>query len=172
VAPRYPALAGGDDVSARDLEQFEAQLWLAWLEEGRPLIGNGDPDFCRKLFDLNQDGKLTSEEVLRSLAINDAVNERAERARDAVYRAFDRDGNGVVDAGEWSATLGDLGPNGEAAKKYIFARVDQLSNSDGKVRFFVLCCARAGLREGRGAGRVGVWLKQHARGGMRPAGPL
>lgn len=43
-------------ITRGDLEQFNEELWLQWVEEGQPLIGNGDADFALKLFDLNQVG--------------------------------------------------------------------------------------------------------------------
>ncbi|KIY96615.1 hypothetical protein MNEG_11350, partial [Monoraphidium neglectum] len=47
--------------------------------------------------------------------------------------AFDRNNNGTVDAAEWQAVLGDIGPEGEGTKRYIFNRVDKLADSDGKL---------------------------------------
>jgi hypothetical protein len=35
-------------------QSFNQGLWLEWLEQGRPIVGNGNPAFGLKLFDLNQ----------------------------------------------------------------------------------------------------------------------
>lgn len=84
-------------------------------DEGVPAIGDGQLEFSLKLFDLNQDGTLTAEEMLRSLALDGAVSEDAVDA--GVFDVFDANRNGRVDAGEWQRALGDLGASGEGAKK-------------------------------------------------------
>lgn len=48
-----------------------------------------------------------------------------------VFAAFDADRSGAVSAKEWADALGDLGPDGEGAKRYFFNRVDRLSGGDG-----------------------------------------
>lgn len=58
VSGQYPSIARDADgvITRADLERFNEDLWLQWVEEGEPLIGNGDADFALKLFDLNQAG--------------------------------------------------------------------------------------------------------------------
>lgn len=135
VRDAYPAIASaeGGIVTTSDLEKFNEELWLEWVELGKPVIGNGDPEYAVKLFDLNHDGKLTVEEVLRSLALDMAINDQMAKVDDGVFAVFDANDNGLIDSGEWQRALGDLGPSGDGAKKYIFERVDQLANSDGQL---------------------------------------
>ncbi|KAI8462255.1 MAG: kinase-like protein [Monoraphidium minutum] len=112
-------------ISRDDLRAFNAGLTA---EEGVPAIGDGQLDFSLRLFDLNQDGTLTSEELLRSLALDGAVDEDAVDS--GVFKVFDYNNNGRVDAAEWQRGLGDLGAQGEGAKTYIFDRVDRLTSSN------------------------------------------
>lgn len=112
-----------------DLRAFNAGLSA---DEGLPAIGDGQLDFSLKLFDLNQDGTLTAEELLRSLALDGAVSDDAVDAD--VYGVFDANRNGKVDAGEWQKALGDLGGGtGDGAKRYVFERVDRLTDSGGQL---------------------------------------
>ncbi|GBF95672.1 hypothetical protein Rsub_08654 [Raphidocelis subcapitata] len=130
VAGRYAGISSSDEEVGREkLEAFSESLWLEFLENGRP-IGDGSPEYLAKLFDLNADGRVSGEEVLRSLALDGAVNARGDAGED-VFKVFDADRSGTVDAAEWARALGDLGPSGEGAKAYIYGRVDRLSDSDG-----------------------------------------
>uniref|UniRef100_A0A383V5T2 EF-hand domain-containing protein n=1 Tax=Tetradesmus obliquus TaxID=3088 RepID=A0A383V5T2_TETOB len=98
-------------------------------EANLPLVEGDQLDFSMKLFDLNQDGKLTTEELLRALVLDGAV---AEDAVDAdVYNVFDRNANGTIEQEEFRAGLGDVGSNGDAAKDFVYGRVDRLSDSGG-----------------------------------------
>eukprot|EP00879_Flechtneria_rotunda_P003595 GHRR01003830.1.p1 GENE.GHRR01003830.1~~GHRR01003830.1.p1 ORF type:complete len:221 (+),score=96.88 GHRR01003830.1:72-734(+) len=98
-------------------------------ENNVPLIDGDQLDFSMKLFDLNQDGKLTSEEVLRSLVLDGAVDEEAVDAD--VFSVFDNNKNESIEKEEFRKALGDLGSNGDAAKDFVFQRVDYLSGSNG-----------------------------------------
>ena len=111
-----------------DLRAFNAGLGA---DEGLPAIGDGQLDFSLRLFDLNQDGTLTAEELLRSLALDGAVSEDAVDAE--VFGVFDSNRNGKVDSNEWQRALGDLGAAGDGAKKYVFERVDRLTESGGQL---------------------------------------
>lgn len=95
------------------------------------LPGEQQLDFAMRLFDLDQDGRLTAEELLTSVALDGAVSEDA--LDEAVWKVFDRNADGAVDAGEWRAALPPLGPGGEGAKEYVFGRVDRLVGSSGKL---------------------------------------
>eukprot|EP00775_Hariotina_reticulata_P008853 gene8852-9032_t len=97
-------------------------------EANLPLVGNEQIDFTMKLFDLNQ---LTTEELLRSLVLDGAVDENAIDAD--VFGVFDSNGNGTVEVDEFKTALGDLGRNGEATKDFVFGRVDNLSASSGSL---------------------------------------
>eukprot|EP00878_Enallax_costatus_P021133 GHUV01022366.1.p1 GENE.GHUV01022366.1~~GHUV01022366.1.p1 ORF type:complete len:199 (+),score=63.38 GHUV01022366.1:90-599(+) len=57
-------------------------------ENNVPLIDTEQLDFSMKLFDLNQDGNLTTEELLRSLVLDGAVSEDAVDAD--VFAVFDK----------------------------------------------------------------------------------
>ncbi|KAI8471832.1 MAG: hypothetical protein J3K34DRAFT_224759 [Monoraphidium minutum] len=134
VRSQYPVIARDADgvITRSDLEVFNEEMWLEWVEEGGPIIGNGDPDFALKLFDLNQDGTVEPEEVLRALALDGAVNERSGNLDPNIFEAFDANGNGFVDAEEWADGLGDIGPDGDGTKRFIFGRVAKLA--DAKTR--------------------------------------
>ncbi|GLC41405.1 hypothetical protein PLESTB_001014700 [Pleodorina starrii] len=88
-------------------------------------------DFAMKLFDLNQDGTLATDELLASIALDGAVGDDAIDAD--VVRVFDKDGDGFVSLREFKAGVPPLGPNGEAAKEYIFTRVDQVVDGDSRL---------------------------------------
>lgn len=135
VRGRYPGITRDPNgvVTRGDLEAFNEDLWLQWVEEGEPVLGNGDADYALKLFDLNQDGTVTPEEVLRALALDGAIDPRTGEVDRNVFEAFDANGNGAVDLGEWQAALGDLGPEGEGTKRYIFNRVDKLADAGGQL---------------------------------------
>ncbi|PNW87170.1 hypothetical protein CHLRE_02g111700v5 [Chlamydomonas reinhardtii] len=93
--------------------------------------GEGQLDFAMKLFDLNQDGTLTTDELLSAIALDGAVSDDA--IDKDVVSVFDKDGDGFVTLREFKAGVPPLGPGGEAAKEYIFNRVDQLVNADSKL---------------------------------------
>lgn len=57
-------------------------------EEGLPLPADDALDFATRLFDLNGDGTLTAEEILRSLALDGAVGDDA--IDEGVFAVFDR----------------------------------------------------------------------------------
>jgi hypothetical protein len=40
--------------------------------------------------------------------------------RCCLVQVFDRNSDGYIEASEWSAPFGNLGPNGEAVKQYVF----------------------------------------------------
>lgn len=88
-------------------------------------------DFTMKLFDLNQDGTLSTDELLASIALDGAVGDDAVDAD--VVSVFDKDGDGYVTLREFKSGVPPLGPNGEAAKEYIFGRVDSVVDGDGKL---------------------------------------
>ncbi len=45
----------------------------------------------------------------------------SEDAVDAdAVKVFDRNGDGIVERGDWSAPFGDMGTQGEVSKGYIF----------------------------------------------------
>ncbi|GIL81692.1 hypothetical protein Vretimale_1335 [Volvox reticuliferus] len=88
-------------------------------------------DFAMKLFDLNQDGTLSTDELLASIALDGAVGDDAIDAD--VVNVFDKDGDGFVSLREFKSGVPPLGPNGEAAKEYIFSRVDQVINGDNRL---------------------------------------
>lgn len=123
---QYPAITG-DPVDRAALDQFQSKLYLEWLEAGH----QSGPDFVVRLFDLNADGQLSAEEVLRSLAIIGSVADGRDSVSPRVFAAFDADKSGTISASEWSNALGDLGPDGDGAKRYFFNRVDTLGGADG-----------------------------------------
>ncbi|KXZ50247.1 hypothetical protein GPECTOR_17g885 [Gonium pectorale] len=88
-------------------------------------------DFAMKLFDLNQDGTLTTDELLASIALDGAVGETEIDAD--VVAVFDKDNDGFVSLREFKAGVPPLGPGGEAAKEYIFRRVDGLVDANDKL---------------------------------------
>ncbi|KAG2499628.1 hypothetical protein HYH03_002567 [Edaphochlamys debaryana] len=88
-------------------------------------------DFAMKLFDLNQDGTLTTDELLASIALDGAVSDDSLDAD--VVKVFDRDNDGFVTLREFKNGVPPLGPNGEAAKEYIFTRVDQVVDGNSKL---------------------------------------
>lgn len=89
-------------------------------------------EFTMRLFDLNQDGRLTLDEMLTAMALDRGVEDGALIDED-VLKTFDRNGDGFVDMKEWKEPFGDLGANGEAVKEFVFRRVDQLDNNDRKL---------------------------------------
>lgn len=52
---------------------------------------------------------------------------------DACCVAPRRNNNGFIEPTEFRDMLGDLGPNGDAMKDFVFDRVNQLSGSDRKL---------------------------------------
>ncbi|EFJ46946.1 hypothetical protein VOLCADRAFT_105252 [Volvox carteri f. nagariensis] len=88
-------------------------------------------EFAMKLFDLNQDGTLATDELLASIALDGAVGDDAIDAD--VVKVFDQDGDGFVSLREFKSGVPALGPNGEAAKEYIFSRVDQMVDGDNRL---------------------------------------
>jgi hypothetical protein len=44
---------------------------------------------------------------------------------------FCRNNNGTIEQEEFRTGLGDIGANGDAAKDFVFGRVDRLSDSNG-----------------------------------------
>jgi hypothetical protein len=44
-----------------------------------------------------------------------------------------RNRNGLIDQSEFRAGLGDLGPQGDAAKDFVFDRVNRTSQSNGQL---------------------------------------
>lgn len=88
-------------------------------------------DFAMKLFDLDANGTLTAEELYTSLALDGAVSEDA--LDEGVWKVFDRNSDGKVDMREWKAGLPALGPGGDAAKEYVFTRVDGLVDGNAKL---------------------------------------
>jgi hypothetical protein len=42
-----------------------------------------------------------------------------------------RNGNGTIEQEEFRQALGDVGANGDAAKDFVYSRVDRLSESSG-----------------------------------------
>lgn len=115
-------------VSQEELKELSKQLAD---EQDMPTADPTQLEFTYKLFDLNQDGKLTTEEVLRSIALDGAVDDDA--VDESVFEVFDRNKDQKVDRGEWVAALGDFGPNGDGFKQYVFTRVDHLTESQGKL---------------------------------------
>lgn len=124
--------ADGDLLTPGDLAFVDRVIWSRWAE-GAPQVGDGRPGLAYRLFDLNQDGAVTKEEALRSLALEAATHDATGTTARAVFTAFDADGNGRVDAAEWDAGLGDLGPSGAPLKRFIFERADLLSGSRGRL---------------------------------------
>ena len=45
-----------------------------------------------------------------------------------------RNRNGLIDREEWRQGLGDLGPKGDAAKDFLFDRINRTSQSDGQLQ--------------------------------------
>jgi len=88
--------------------------------------------FTMRLFDLNQDGTLTTDEMLTSLALDSVVSEDA--VDEDAYNIFDKNGDGFVDRADWRAPFGDIGGDrGEEVKNYVFNRVDHLNDGDNKL---------------------------------------
>lgn len=115
-------------VDLDELKQISSQVSQ---EEGFAQPVEEQLSFTLRLFDLNQDGKLTTDEMLTSLALDAVVTEDAVDA-DAL-KVFDRNGDGIVERAEWSAPFGDMGRQGEATKEYIFNRVDHLYDGNGQL---------------------------------------
>lgn len=95
------------------------------------LPGEQQLDFAMRLFDLDQDGRLTAEELLTSVALDGAVSEDA--LDEAVWKVFDRNADGAIDVSEWRGALPPLGPGGEGIKEYTFGRVDRLVGAGGRL---------------------------------------
>ncbi|GAX78291.1 hypothetical protein CEUSTIGMA_g5733.t1 [Chlamydomonas eustigma] len=88
--------------------------------------------FTMRLFDLNQDGTLTTNEMLTSLALDAVVSEDA--VDEDTYNIFDKNGDGFVERDDWSAPFGDIGgERGEEVKTYVFNRVDHLNDGDNRL---------------------------------------
>jgi len=115
-------------VSMNELQQISSQVSE---EEGFAEPSSKQLSFTLRLFDLNQDGTLTTDEMLTSLAMDSVVSEEAVDA-DAV-KVFDRNGDGQVERADWSKPFGDLGDRGEAVKSFVFDRVDFLYDNNGKL---------------------------------------
>jgi len=85
--------------------------------------------FSMKLFDMNQDGKLTPHELMTGFALDSVVSEDEIDA--GAVRVFDKDQNGTVSLQEFKSGLGvDLGPNGEQLQEWVFRRVDSLQDGN------------------------------------------
>jgi Ca2+-binding EF-hand superfamily protein len=130
VAADYSFIDADDDgvITAADLRSFNEALSAGGE---LPALADGQLEFTLRLFDLNEDGRCSKEELLRSLVLDGAVSDDAVDA--SVVRAFDANKNGKVDAREWERGVGDLGPAGGPAARYIFGRVDRLTSSNGEL---------------------------------------
>lgn len=114
-----------------DLKELQQISRSVSEEEGMALPNESQLAFTLKLFDLNQDGQLTTDEMLTSLALDAVVSEDAVD-EDAV-KVFDKNGDGLVERADWSGPFGDMGADGEVVKGYIFERVDRLFDGDNKL---------------------------------------
>lgn len=118
-----------DGIISRDeLQQVVKQISQ---DEALPLLDDAQLDFSMRLYDLNGDGVLKSEELLRALALDGAVDDDA--IDKDVVAVFDRNNNGTIDRAEFRQGLGDLGPDGTALKDFVFDRVDRLTQSNGQL---------------------------------------
>ncbi|KAG1659827.1 hypothetical protein FOA52_003770 [Chlamydomonas sp. UWO 241] len=115
-------------ITLSELKQISSQVSS---EENMAQPSDTQLSFTLRLFDLNQDGTLTTDEMLTSLALDAVVSEDAVDA-DAV-KVFDKNGDGLVEKRDWSAPFGDMGAQGETVKGYVFDRVDHLYDGDGKL---------------------------------------
>lgn len=96
-------------------------------DEYFPLPSEDQLDFTMRVFDLNQDNKLTMDELLSSIALDRALDEDDNVVTEAVFKVFDKNNDGGISQAEFRATLGDLGPNGEELKDYIYQRENMIS---------------------------------------------
>jgi len=115
-------------ISREELQQVVKQISQ---DEALPLLDGAQLDFSMRLYDLNGDGVLKSEELLRALALDGAVDDDA--IDKDVVEVFDRNNSGTIDRAEFNQGLGDLGPEGDAVKNFVFNRVDRLTQSNGQL---------------------------------------
>jgi len=87
--------------------------------------------FSQRMFDLNQDGTTTTDEMLTSLALSNAVSEETGEVDTDAIKMFDKDGDGLIMRRDWSPPFGDMGVSGNELKNYTFDRVDFLSGPEG-----------------------------------------
>jgi hypothetical protein len=117
-------------VTQQELRELSKQLAS---EADVPGGAAAEPDieFTYKLFDLNADGVLTTEEVLRSIALDGAVSDDAVDS--GVFKLVDSNSDGRVDRSEFVRALGDFGPSGDEFKGFVFARTDYITGGQGRL---------------------------------------
>jgi len=116
-------------VSPTELASAAAQMGR---EAGLPALPDTAPDFAARLYDLDGDGELTTDEMLRAMALDAAVDNEAGRLDGGILRAFDADGSGGVSRAEWVGALGPV-QGGEAVAGAVFARADLLTGARGQL---------------------------------------
>jgi hypothetical protein len=122
--------ANGDGrVSPSELASAARQMGR---EAGLPALPDEAPDFAARLYDLDGDGELTADEMLRAMALDAAVDAEAGRLDGGVLAVFDRDRSGGVSRAEWIAALGPI-QGGDAVADAVFARADLLTGSRGQL---------------------------------------
>lgn len=135
--------ADGDGrVTAAELAQAAERTGS---DAGLPPLPQGAAAFSARLYDLDGDGALTSDELLRAMALDSAVDPERGMIDADVLRVFDRDGSGGTSLGEWRAAVGPV-QGGEAVLDAVFSRADRLTESRGQLAPEALAAALTALR--------------------------
>jgi hypothetical protein len=115
-------------------------------DAGLPALPEGAPGFAARLYDLDGDGLLTTDELLRAMALDAAVDGDAGRLDAGVLRVFDRDRSGGVTRSEWREALGPV-QGGDAVSDAVFSRAEVLSDArDGQLAPEALAAALTAMR--------------------------
>jgi Ca2+-binding EF-hand superfamily protein len=114
-------------------------------DAGLPALPAGAPEFAARLYDLDGDGALTTDELLRAMALDAAVDGDLGALDAGVLHVFDRDRSGAVSRAEWRDALGPV-QGGDAVADAIFARADALTASRGQLAPEALAAALTAMR--------------------------
>jgi Ca2+-binding EF-hand superfamily protein len=114
-------------------------------EAGLPALPEGAAEFSARLYDLDGDGTLTADELLRAMALDAAVDADAGAIDAGVLSVFDRDRSGAVSRSEWRVALGPI-QGGDAVADAVFARADRLTDSRGQLAPEALAAALTAMR--------------------------
>ncbi|KAI8471162.1 MAG: hypothetical protein J3K34DRAFT_418263 [Monoraphidium minutum] len=112
-------------ITRAELAPLETELWLKWSEGAAPDVA-GDAN----AFERYGDTPLPAGQAMHYLGLEAAITPNGCVAA-GVWQVFDSNADGAVDRREWGAALGDLGADGNAAKRLVFDRVDRVSGSGG-----------------------------------------
>lgn len=115
-------------------------------DAGLPSLPEGAASFSARLYDLDGDGALTTDELLRAMALDSAVDPDAGALDAGVLSVFDHDRSGAVSASEWRTALGPV-QGGDAVADAVFARADRLTDSRGQLAPEALAAALTAMRE-------------------------